>query len=709
MKAERRMRRRGWWMPAVSTLALVLLGACSDPSLLPAPPQPTPPADAGADAQVGFLDGGRVPLRLTRLAPDHGPFIGGNAAILRGTGFFGDVNAGEIEVRVGGNLVQPPETELLSPNELRIVLPAGTPGDADVFLRMGSEQVTLEDGYLYDAAYLEPTRGATNGGTVVELVGTGLNFQDGDTLSFGTLSCTDMVIESVNRLTCKTPPGVLGTTDVVLRRDGAIVLRIEDGFEYYDASDPYNGGLGGTPIDGSINVSVINSMTGDPEPGVFVVLGDDLSTEYQGLTNALGQIAFSGPGVVAPATVHASKHCFERTSFVSFDASDVTIFLSPWMDPACAMGMGNPPVGGVGRAGSFVEGELVWAGPNEYGPNPWSNIPVEREGWRRVAYVQMTQRCAGDSFGCRPPNPRAGDGNPQVLEEPNGRFGYRYRIFVRPGSFALYAVAGLEHLSTGEFRPYVMGVARNILVGPGETASEVRVDMDIPLDHYLDVELSELPEASDVGPDRFRVDADIDLGGEGLIVRRDANGDRTDTYLERTSEDGFRFFAQPALRGTLSDGRYRVEAEWVTGGFEAQPSTRILQTGVREVDATVQLGDFIGIPEAVSPAFGARIPDDRLVRWQLTDGGAPPSFYYIQIVGGDGNPAWRLFVPADTTEATLPDFSTIPELEDISPGFLTWAVYAVRIPGFRFDRVTYRDLRRSRWVAEASAVFTAIR
>ena len=79
------------------------------------------------------------------------------------------------------------------------------------------------------------------------------------------------------------------------------------------------------------------------------------------------------------------------------------------------------------------------------------------------------------------------------------------------------------------------------------------------------------------------------------------------------------------------------------------------------------------------------------------------------MVGGDGNPAWRMFVPGDRQEAPIPNLETIPGINDISSGFITWAVYAIRIPGFDFDEVTYADLNDSLWSAWALDIFTAQR
>ena len=285
--------------------------------------------------------------------------------------------------------------------------------------------------------------------------------------------------------------------------------------------------------------------------------------------------------------------------------------------------------------------------------------------------------------------------------------GYPYRIFVRPAAFAVYALAGLENRVTGEFLPYVMGVARNVLAGPGEEITDVNFVMDIPLDHYLDVRLEGVPGPARTGPDRFELAADIDLGGEGVIVRR-VNGVDLDVLGSRRAERAFRFFAQPALLGTLENGRYRVEAGWLTGDFGGEPSTHVRRTGIREVDTEVVMDGWLGIPQATSPAFGERIPSDRVLRWEA-DGGITPDLHLVLMLGGDGNPAWRMFVPGERNTAPIPNLDSIPEISDIASGFVTWVVYAIQIPGFDFDEVSYDDLGDRSWSAWALDIFTAQR
>ena len=684
-------------------LALALTacgGGDGDDASIMLPDGGEPEVDGGTglpDSSIG--SGG---LEADRVAPDHGPFTGGNTAIIRGRG-FDDLS----QVSFGGRDVQPADHRLIDDRRLAVVVPAGDVGPVDVDVTVGDETVTIEDGYTYEPIYVEPNSGAVSGGTFVSIIGSGTRFQDGDTVTFGRTECTDVEVVSETRITCRTPASTVGTVDVTVTdaEDGSELVA-EDGFNYYDSTDPTGGGLGGGPIEGAINITVINAANGAPVADAYTILGEDQTTIHQGLTDSLGQITFSGPDVMAPATIHVSKFCFERTSFVAFDARDVTVFLVPWSSMMC--GDGGPPPPGRGRNGSFIEGELIWYGPNEMGPNPWSNVPEARDGWTRVAYVYTTQV----TLNIPNPDPAAGGTLQRVLETPQGRLGYPYSIFARPAGLAVYALAGLENLSDGRFIPYVMGVARNVLAGPGETVTGVDVVMNIPLDHYLEMEVAELPMEARTGPDRFALRANIDLGGEGIIVPI-VNDVNLDIVRRRDASRAFRFVSQPALDGALTDGRYRTEAGWVTGDFDAQPFTYVVQSGVTAVDSTIVMDGFLGIPQATSPAFGERFPSDRVLRW--TADGPTPDLHAI-VMYDPVEPcafgpcvAWRHYVPGSVTEAPIPDLSSIEGIDDINAGFVTWAVFAIGIEGFDFDEFSYRHLNDRYWYRWSLDAYTAQR
>ena len=699
---------------ARALLPALFLAACSDPAQLAAPPSPTPWVPMMEDAGPPDLPDYsllQVPLRVSSVEPENGSFAGGTEVLIRGRGF----DAGEElpEIFFGGRAVQAPDIEVVDDRRIRVIVPAGEVGPADVAVELADgRRSVLPEGYHYDPFAIEPGRGATAGGYRVQLIGAAETiFDEADQVFLGVLACTEVQLESPSILSCRVPAGAPGPVDVrlvpanpAMEEEGGepdIEIRVADGFEYFDSSDPFDGGLGGGPIRGQINVTVLDDFTGEPIPGALAIVGTDPNTELRGITNASGQTTISGPDLAGPVTLTVAAECFAKTSFVAFDARDVTTFMTYVCPPPPPEG--PPPVGGVGREGSYVQGELVFLGPNEFGPNPWDIVPTARPGWVRVAYVAVAQPCAGDG-GCRNPSASIG-GLDRVLEDDRGALGYPYRIFMRPGSYAVYALAGLERESGGDFRPYVMGVARNILVGPGEELLDTNVIMNIPLDQLLEVRPRDLPPRVEAGPDRFFGRSAIDLGGEGIIERR-AYGNPIDLAEERLAGPPLRFYAQPALSGAVVDGRFRVQIDWVSGALGGNPSSHVVLQGVRR---SLDVDSFLGVPIAVSPTDGARLRFDadgvRRLRWQRS-GGEVPDFHYVRLLAADGSLAWELFVPGDLYEVELPDLSSFEGIDDIGGGTLEWSVTAINIDDFEFDRVTYRALSESRWREWAVDDFT---
>jgi hypothetical protein len=242
-----------------------------------------------------------------------------------------------------------------------------------------------------------------------------------------------------------------------------------------------------------------------------------------------------------------------------------------------------------------------------------------------------------------------------------------------------------------------------VLTSPGAETSGIDIQMDISLDRELQVALSHLPDATPSGPDQFHVQAHIDLGAEGVIVRQ-VNGQSLDLVTSFTSGTLFRLFAQPGLVGSLSDARYQVTAGWYSNDTEDKPPyTEVHRLGIMQADSAVQIDDFLDIPRAKSPAEGGNLPKNRVIEW----GSATISdMYEIEMIGGDGLPAWTLIVPGTLTRSTLPDFSKIKGLSDIAPGVITWSVRAIRIDGFDYNAFKYNQLSPRFWSHTSVDTFT---
>lgn len=662
--------------------------------------------DASAGEPPGELDAGRpqfprtgintTALAVTSVVPSYGPFSGGNTVRVRGSGF-----TDEARVQVGGRGVQPNETRLLDANTLEIVVPAGEVGPADVSVELDDDEVMLADGYSYNALLIEPDSGSEAGGTRVQITVVGVELDEAVQVRVGGEPCTELVLVTPHKLACKTPRGEQGRVDVEAYWPdaGRPSVVAQSAFEYLDTADLSRGGLGGGPIEGTVNVTVLDSVFGTVVPDVYVLIGDAVDSPFQGLTDARGQITFSDPTLVGRVSVHAAKKCFEKGSIVAFDAQNVTLFLEPILDPSCIELGDGQPAPGRGSSGSTIAGELLFPGQDEFATNDWSIVPSPRDNEVRVAYVYTT-RSRADLAN---PSPFATGVESRVLEStPLGERGYPYRIFARPGGLAVYAVAGVERIDTGEFMPYVMGVTRNVLTAPGEETAGVDIELDITLDRTFRVALTELPSGTPRGPDLYAVHAHLDLGGEGVIVR-ERNGRLMDALESFTAGKVFPFLAQPSLSGVLRDARYQILSGWYTGRRGSAPYTQMTSWGVPQASEVIELGGFLGIPSDSVPMEGQSLPADRTVSWQAD--GALPDMYVVSVVGGDGLPAWTQVLPGEQRSTVLPDLSSIPEIDDISPGFVNWRVRGVKIDGFVYDEFRYAYLSPRLWTHDAVNVF----
>lgn len=691
-RAQASVTLRGW-ASVLLVLGFVAAG-CQVPTLDQPPPLGNPgPRDAGPEDLGGFPDAGPTGLLLARVEPGHGPFSGDQEVALRGVGF-----TAATQVTFAGVDLPANDIRYVDPNRILVLTPASTPGPVDVTVRLGEREATLTDGFVYDSLALDPTRGSVAGGTRIEFTGLGASFSLADEVRIGNTPCTAIEVPSPSRLICVAPPASVGSVDVSYRPSGGEPVVLTDAFTYFDASDPIAGGLGGGAIQGSVNVTVISRLTGGPLPEAFVMLGTELPAQVSGRTDIRGQVTLSAVGLGGPQTLTVAAYCHEKTTIVDFDAASVTIFLDPWLDVGCIeivlgeMMTGFPRVG-IARNGAFIEGELVFPGPNEHAPNGWDSLPTARQNEVRVAYVQTTTACAT----CRNTAPGGPAGtSDRITEDMLGARGNPFRIASRASALAVFAIAGIENTQTGQFTPYVMGMRRSVLLGPEQTLRNVELQMNIPLDQPLDIELSGLPAPSSRGPDRFLVRATLDLGGEGFL-RPFARLNALDEVVRLSSEGIIRLVAQPPLTGPLADGRYFVDAAWVTGATLDNPSTHVVRSGVRPLGGTVALSGFVGLPEVTAPLYGQLLPADRILRWDVT--GPEPDVWMIFIEGSDGNAQWRHFVRGNARQAPIPDLSGEDEIADVSAGPLRITLYGINVADFDFDTFTYSSLSSQRWSA----------
>ncbi len=633
----------------------------------------------------------RDELNVTRVEPDHGPFTGETQVVVRGRGFEEGA-----AVYFGEHMVQPAYTVVIDDNRIGVLTPAGAPGSVDVRVVLGGEEAVREDGYLYDTFYVDPPSGSIAGGTYVEIHGSGTMFEAGGSIFFDGTEAADVDWVSSTLMTCRTPAGFVGLANVEVEGEEETV-EVKEAYTYFNSYDPINGGLGGGPITGSVNVTVLNSSTDNPEPGVFCILGADGETAYQGLTDDRGQITFSGPDLSGRQEITASKEGFESTSIIKFDATDVTIFLYPLPDPE--PGPLPPPV-----LGAMIYGELVFEHSGELGPGPWEIIPDPGENEMKIAYVYTT----GSSIWYSPPNPGLSGAEPIVEEdfENTGDHGFKFSVYSSPNTVAVWALAGIKNLATDTFVPYAFGVARSIIAGPGEVIEDVLVYVVHDLIQPVTVELQEYypPLDTTYGPRVYRSNLYIDLGGDGVIFRKDR------TILKEDVSDFF-YPGWLPLRYELADASYTVMIGAYTPAVDAltgqtiytNPYTVKILSSITHPWEPVVARDFIGIPYPVDPAYGSRITD---MHMEFGNDGAEPDFWLVLIQSyPDQLPLWRVVLEGSQTGYDLPDLAEVAGLPEPPSGYNMWIVYGISIPGFVFDEFSYRHLSQKYWSAYSADAF----
>lgn len=593
-------------------------------------------------------------LSLVAVEPNRGPFRGGTRAILRGTAFT-DATL----VTFGGTAAD--SITLLDQEQLEVVVPPGT-GSVDVVVSEDDASATLANGYTYESIAVTPPVGSLAGGTLVFVEVADVALSESDSVSFDGSPCTDVTVDAT-RISCRTPAGTLGPVEVsVMHAEGTIVA---DAFEYIDPIIP-SGGVGGGPIERNIDLTVLDAVSSEPVADAVVMLGDDESSALRAQTNTDGRVTLSAPDLVGPVSLHVGKLCYETTSFIGMNARRATVLLTPWTSPSCPE-VPEPE----DEVPATVTGELVWGDPST-GPHPWANVPPAGDGEARVAYVLAARRVA------RVPNPPS---EARVTEADAGAAGYSFSVVAPAAGDAVFALAGVENSSTGEFAAYVMGVVGDLALASGETRENVDIAMDIPLDRQVQVQLTGLPEPVRTGPDRFEVTLAPRLGE--AVLFRESHASRIGAFSE------LRFVPEPPLEGVLASASYDLIAAWATGADGGHPNTTRFVRATRPTAAGFTVDDFMSIPQPISPEFGGRLAVDRTFRWDET-GGADIAL--VELIGADGNPTWRAIVRGDLRAARIPDLSAFG-VPDVPEGFFTWRLAVVRVPDLEFDQLLYSTLR----------------
>lgn len=296
------------------------------------------PVDVTARVQGGeatWVDGYRYvqTIEVHAVSPGSGPVSGGTTITITGSDF-------PVGARVFVGALEATAVERLGATTITAVTPRGTDGPVPVRVVDPvdpSVEGILPAGFVYDGPFdvarISPTTGARAGGTRVTVRGSG--FRPGLSGSFGTVAATEVELLDPFTAVVVAPRGEVGTVDVSVESGGGDRVTLVGAFTYFDPTNA-NGGASGGPLNGTLNVTVLDggqARNGVPLPNVLVVLGTDDETGMSGLTDDRGQITFSSPALVKAQIVSAALDGYQSTTVVNQQSENLTIFLRPNVEP----------------------------------------------------------------------------------------------------------------------------------------------------------------------------------------------------------------------------------------------------------------------------------------------------------------------------------------------------------------------------------------
>ncbi|MFT4702549.1 MAG: hypothetical protein ACI81R_000234 [Bradymonadia bacterium] len=600
-------------------------------------------------------------LTVDSVDPPTGESSGGETVRLIGAGFTND-----LEVRFGP--ARASNVTLISDTELEVVTPPGSVGAVDVVLR-DSERTGVAEGaftYLDDAEVysIAPTRGAIAGNTLVVIRGRG--FYGDVQVFFGEEEAPMVSIVDAATLEVRTPRMMEPDTVSVRVLLGDVELEVRDRFVFYDPFSPA-GGWWGEEINGSVNVTVIDSGSGEPLEGAFVTTSlratATTGTPYFGSTNDVGQVTLSGSDLAGIQTVSASARGYGSATITDVNAENIVIFIAEAVAPPPGTPSGDPP--------PTISGTL----------SGLDKIVNPAEGQSIVGIIRTTTPGVGAS------NPQ-GTGFAQVTWT-GGDAAIPFEMASRFGELAVVAVCGLLTEATGEFEPLFMGMQRGFAVRSAGEELESILDCDIPLDLTMTFKFVN-PPLSPGGLTTLSARPELDFGNEGATDLLNVAEGRSDE-IQRA---GFVSLDNPQLAGI----DYEVTAQATTGGG-GLPFAVVYARDVINPEERLILGPFIPPADLEYPAPGGTLVDRRF-EWSVATEERPDFYYaYIQNNAQDIT-YWEVWLPGDQTGFNLPFF---PPGSDVGPlpvgEQLVLIVLSIKAYSFDYDNWQFNDFGSNNWRA----------
>lgn len=531
------------------------------------------------------------PVIIDSIDPTSGPVSGGTAVTIRGSGF-----AAGAAVRIAD--VPLADVVVVSDTEITGTTVAGAHGAQDVVVRTADDRGVLEGGFTFEEAFeiiaIEPREGSMAGNTYVSIIGRGFSSPVG--VEFDGVEGIDPVLENGSVIGVRTAPASPGLVDVEVTT-GVEQQTRPQAYRFYDPR-LITGGAWGGPIQGSVNVAVMNRNR-DPIAGMVVQLGYDADLRYTAITDENGLATISSPEIRGAQTVTAGAPEMEFVTFMELNARNLTMISSAYPSVAppdapvfpCPVPVAAPLVTGrIFRFKSALDQQT-------------------RPGWVPLARITYTQQNVFTPNPAEPVEQRA-----EVTME-----GGQYTIVVmRAGTVAVYATFGEYNPLTTEFIPKRMGIVRNVPVAPETITEDINISLDIELDQTTAVRLDNPPDQQP-GPSINAIFPFLNLQSDGVIafpaVAIFGEGPVVVNNLPRVAESSFYY-----MGGSFTwDGQ---------GGLRNPYSISFTESG-EPLENGVDMGPFLQMPTNVSPKQGELLEDGK-ISWDT--GGVVPDIATLNVV-----------------------------------------------------------------------------
>ena len=265
-----------------------------------------------AGLAAGCVEDSGEDLAVVAVTPASGSLAGGTAIAIEGQGFDSDAR---VEFYFA-TAVPPTTLPVAAPTVVssRILLattpelPAGFAATlADVVVRRGSHMAAKAQGYSYVSlpptlSSVAPSTGPVGGGTSITIAGSG--FLNGVTVTIGGNAAGSVVRVDPNTITCVTPAGGAGATNLTVTNPDGKSATLPGGFTYVGPPAPTAIAPAGGPTVGGTRVTITG---GGFVAGATVTIAGAAATD---VLVASGSIVCTSPALpnAASATLPSAQN-----------------------------------------------------------------------------------------------------------------------------------------------------------------------------------------------------------------------------------------------------------------------------------------------------------------------------------------------------------------------------------------------------------------